>query len=269
MKKARHLLLRSPLLPDESLPSYLARLAKLNGYHTPNMVAQVCQERLSQPDIITRPNRAESYARLAELVQLDDYQLYTASAHHFAITMLPAGTEPEYISLRPATGVALLPSGILRQHLWPETDAQFCPRCLAKTPYHRLAWLPQAASVCLAHRSLLVRGCPICGHKLKIGDVVEGRCGHCGFDLQTSPTISVANDRLGLFSQHIVQAWLRLTTANRIDYERLPRQPDFVLYQVAYSLQRAIRTIQRRWDYLHDPFGVEPGHSIFRRGSKP
>ena len=63
MKKVRHLLLRCPMLPGEPLPSYLVRLAKLNSYHTPNMVAQICQERLSQPDIITRPTRAETFAR--------------------------------------------------------------------------------------------------------------------------------------------------------------------------------------------------------------
>jgi hypothetical protein len=49
-------------------------------------VAQICHERLSQPDIITRPTQAETYSRLAELGQLDDYQLYKASAHTFAIT---------------------------------------------------------------------------------------------------------------------------------------------------------------------------------------
>lgn len=263
MKGSPHLLLRSPLLPDESLPSYLARLAKLNGYHTPNMVAQICRERLSQPDIVTRPTQAETYIRLAELVQLDDNQLYTASAHSLALTLLPAGTAPTHISLPSAAEVVVLPSGLLRQHLWPETDIQFCPHCLAETPYHRLAWLPQAVSVCLAHRCLLVRGCPVCGHKLKIGDAVEGRCGHCAFDLQTSPTISVVGDHFGLFSQRAIQVWLKLRTTNRVDHERLPRQPSYILYQVAYGLHRAIRTIRQRWDYLHDPFGIEPGHSIF------
>ncbi|MEW5959804.1 MAG: TniQ family protein [Chloroflexota bacterium] len=179
--KTCHLLLRSPLLPGESLPSYLVRLAKLNGYHTPNLVIQLCQERLSQPDIITRPTRAETYAQLTELTKLDDDRLYAASAHILAITILPAGTEPELIALRSGVGVALLPSAVLRQHLWPETDAQFCPHCLAEASYHRLAWLPQAVSACLAHRCLLVKGCPICGEKLKTGDVVEGRCGRCDF----------------------------------------------------------------------------------------
>jgi hypothetical protein len=158
MKKDAHLLLRSPLLAGESLPSYLVRLAKLNGYHTPNMVSQLCQERLSQPDIITNPTRTETYARLAELVKLDVDRLYAASAHSLAITLLPAGTEPDYISLRPGVGVGLLPAAVLRRHLWPEMDAQFCPHCLAEAGYHRLTWLPQAVAVCLRHRCLLIKG---------------------------------------------------------------------------------------------------------------
>jgi len=159
--------------------------------------------------------------------------------------------------------MVLLPSAVLRQHLWSETDAQFCPHCLAEASYHRLAWLPQAVSVCLTHRCLLVKGCPICGNKLKIGDIVEGRCRHCGFDLQTSPTISVAEDDFGLFSQQIIQSWLRIPATDSVDQGKLPNQPDFILYQIAYGLQRAIRTIQRRWDYLHDPFGVDTGSSVF------
>ncbi len=263
MKKARYLLLRSSLLPGESLPSYLVRLAKLNGYHTPNMVVQLCQERLSQPDIITRPSRAETYARLADLVKLDDDWLFAASAHTFAITILPARTAPEFISLRSKGGVVLLPSAVLRQHLWLETDAQFCPHCLTEIIYHRLAWLPQAVSVCLAHRCLLVKGCPICGDRLKIGDIVEGHCGQCGFDLRTSPTISIAEDAFGLFSQQTIQSWLRIPTTNRVNQSKLPKQPDYVLYQAVYGLHRAIRTIQRRWDYLHDPFDVETAISVF------
>jgi hypothetical protein len=123
------------------------------------MVIQVCQERLSQSDSITGPARAETYARLAELVKLDVDRLYAASAHSLAITLLPAGTEPDYISLRPGVGVGLLPAAVLRRHVWPETDAQFCPYCLSEATYHRLAWLLQAVSVCLTHRCLLIKGC--------------------------------------------------------------------------------------------------------------
>ncbi len=118
-------------------------------------------------------------------------------------------------------------------------------------------------SVCLAHRCLLVKGCPICGDKFKIGGVVEGRCGQCDFDLRMSPTISVADDDLGLFSQQNIQSWLRISTVNRVDQGKLPNQPDFTLYQIAYGLHRAIRTIERWWDYLHDPFDIETATSVF------
>lgn len=118
-------------------------------------------------------------------------------------------------------------------------------------------------SSCLAHRGLLVKDSSICGEKLKIDDVVEGHCGQCASDLRTSPAISVAGDDLGLFSQHIIQAWLRISTANRVDQRKLPNQPDFNLYQIVDGLHRAIRTIQQRWDYLYDPFDVETARSVF------
>ncbi len=43
----RPLLCRSPLLPDESLPSYLARLAAANGYEPSSILTTICNKHLS------------------------------------------------------------------------------------------------------------------------------------------------------------------------------------------------------------------------------
>jgi len=92
--------------------------------------------------------------------------------------MLPAGIEPDFITLRSGRAAVILPVPVLREHSWPEPDVSFCPHCLAEDHYHHLAWLPQAASVCLQHRCLLIKGCPICASTLGIVDIVEGRCHH-------------------------------------------------------------------------------------------
>jgi hypothetical protein len=98
---------------------------------------------------------------------------------------------------------------------------------------------------------------------VKITDVVAGCCSQCSFDLRTSPTISVAADAFGLFSQYLLQGWLRVSPSIKVGRGKLPDQPDFILYQVVYGLQRAIRTIERQWDYLHDPFDVDTALSVF------
>jgi hypothetical protein len=73
----------------------------------------------------------------------------------------------------------------------------------------------------------------------------------------------VADDAFGLFSQDLIQVCLRLSTSTKVGSGGLPDQPGFILYQVMYGLHRAIRTIQRRWDYLHDPFDVDTAVSLF------
>lgn len=163
-------------------------------------------------------------------------------------------------SIRSEVEVILLPSAVLRQHLWPETDAQFCPRCLAETTYHRLAWLPQAVSVCLAHRCLLVKGCPRCGARLKIVDVVEGCCGQCDFDLRTSSTISVADDAFSLFSQDLIQVCLRLGLNTSVgiversvklgllaNYPQSRRTPTTQRFKLAS--RDSVLALKQRWRY--------------------
>jgi hypothetical protein len=73
----------------------------------------------------------------------------------------------------------------------------------------------------------------------------------------------VADDAFGLFSQDLIQVCLRLSTSTKVGSGGLPDQPGFILYQVMYGLHRAIRTIQRRWDYLHDPYDVDTAVSLF------
>jgi hypothetical protein len=253
------LLCRSPLQPNESLPSLLIRLSKENGYHSPTMVARICRERSACHDRITQPTQSQTYEVLADLVRIEVEELYAASVHRFAPVIVPPSLKRQTIVLPSGQTVRLQNYYFLREHTWPESDAQFCPLCLQDSAYHRLGWIPLAVSVCLTHHCLLVRGCPQCGQNLKISDILDTECPSCSLDLAEAPVVDVSADRTGLLSQMTIQSWLGLCSLT--EAERgclLPNQPPSVLYRFLDGLRKSIMGVRRSWDYLHKPSDSVP-----------
>lgn len=257
------LLRRSPLRPDESLASLLVRLARDNGYPTLNFLLNLGQKLLAHPDSLVCPTRPETLTMLAELTGLDSSELFAATIHRWAETIISPGFRHfETITLPGGAEAAVLLEPARQQHFWPDEEAQFCPHCLAGQPYHRLSWLLQAAPVCLDHRCLLVQTCPECGGRLKIADVAQGQCSQCEFDLADSPTMSIAGDVWGQRSQHVIQSWFGREPVST-QKEGLLQQPPAVLYEVLSFLRRAIGAVERQWDYVHSPFGTDAAVSLF------
>jgi hypothetical protein len=248
---------RSGLLPGESLPSLLARLAKCNYYSPPTILNRLCLEGLEK-DRLDRPLQAATYERLAALSGIDPAELHAATAHRFAQTLTPPDVEREFLELLPGRAFPLLGIQIASRQLRPEFAAQFCPDCLKEAAYHRLAWVPIAVSACVQHKRLLVNHCPVCLEKVAIRSVVETRCGRCGADLTEGRSVHVGDDELGLFAQQVIQSWLNVAPMPGAPWPySLPDQPPGVLYRVLDGLRRYVMRINADWKLIHRPVGVE------------
>ncbi len=247
------LLHRPPPLLDESLPSFLIRLAQENFYHSPTMVIRLCQERLACPDNITRPTSTETYRLLSALTTTSADDLYAASVHRFASTLIPP---PSYqspsVRLPSGKTVPVLSRFLLGQHLWPQTDVQFCPLCLQEALYHRLNWMPLAVAVCLHHQCLLVRGCPHCAKNISVADILKAQCPNCTLSLPDMSVNSVALDKFGLFSQTLLQASLGLCRPPPAkSHSSLPDMPPAVLYWALDGRCRDVIRVQNSCNYLY------------------
>jgi hypothetical protein len=85
-----------------------------------------------------------------------------------------------------------------------------------------------------------------------VGDLFAGECARCGFELTTSPTISLAADEFGLFSQAIIRSWFDLRSpASSQDSPKLPDQPPAILYCLLDGFRRTIMKIRTGWTYLY------------------
>src|SRR5438132_10770363 len=95
------LLVRTAILPGESLQSLLMRLSRLNDYDIPDTLFQILQEGVSNQqglkDRIALPRRIEMYQRLEALTGIDIPDLYAASAHRFTTILTPPGISIEFL----------------------------------------------------------------------------------------------------------------------------------------------------------------------------
>lgn len=251
-RQPTRLLRRSQLLPGESLPSFLARLAKLNYYDPPSVLGGLCLSRWGSRDQASYPWNVETFERIAALTGTEPLVLYAATAHHFASILNPPARPLESLKLSTGQVVPCLMTRNLAQHLRPEAAAQFCPDCLRESPYHRLAWIPVAVSACLRHQRVLADQCPHCQTPIPIRAIVEMHCRTCEANLTPAPSIPIGQDALGLLSQKTIQAWLMGKSPP--DYratDSLPDQPPAVLYQVVDELRVNLKNVQPSWRYMH------------------
>jgi predicted site-specific integrase-resolvase len=244
------LLCRSSLLPGESLPSLLLRLAMRNHYEPPTVLNGLCLVGLEK-DRLDRPVRAATYERITALTGIDSFELYKATVHCFAEILTPPGIPIDFFDLPDGQTVPLLAKGIGSKQLRPVSAAQFCPACLEESAHHRLAWMPMAAAICLKHKCLLVHRCPNCQESVTVCDVVKTRCRNCGFDLARGEIVSVEDDVLGYLSQQVIQAWMGIAPVPGINELHIPEQSHRVLYRVLDGLRHVAMNAGIGWHYLH------------------
>lgn len=254
-------LLRRPrLLPGESFPSWLLRLAASNYYEPPSLLSGLIlggsygQERIQ--DRLRSPSHPATYDRLAALTGQTAADLHRASPHAWAHILTPPEKAMEQIVLSGGEVLPQLAKSIMSKQLRKDTAAQYCPRCLSSGAYHRLLWMPLSMAACLEHASLLMNCCGECEASTSIRDIVRARCSSCGADLTEAPAPSLHNDAFGLFSQQVLQSWLRGGATPASDVLLLPAQPARVLYRVMEGLRQTVIASASAWPYLHHAEGV-------------
>lgn len=248
------LLGRTPLPPDESLPSLVIRLDLLNYEDSPGILPRILREGIGgQPslrDQVMFPRRAMMLQRIASFTGVDISQISASSNHHFAEVLTPPEQTIELEDITGDAPVPLLAHSLAAKQLRPAQAGQFCPACLKETAYHRLVWMPLAVSACLKHRCLLMNRCQRCGRPVSIRDIVQTRCGRCGDHLAETELIPLENDA-GLPFQHILQSWF-MENLTPDGPHLLPQESPRVLYRVVDGLQWATRMLEgSEWPYLH------------------
>lgn len=236
------LLNRRPLLPNESLPSLLARLQEANYYRDDSAIETLCQYYMTEENNVFYPRSAETFGILATLTYLPAIELYRATFHRYAAMFTLPSADKETITLPFGEEVLLAPLEASQRFLLSPDNAQYCPRCLAENGYHQVSWLNMLTAMCPYHHCLMQRLCPKCAGKLSVLQmVVTGQCDRCRFQLAKAPILSVARDGWGIFTQTLIQSWLgAIATPEPPLQVTIPQQPVAALMELLWGLYRAL-----------------------------
>jgi len=232
---SKPLLRRSPLFPGESLASFVARLAVLNGYSSLSIL-----ERLLQPDPLTRREnylQSEDLKRLEQLSGESVEDLWAASDAYFVKEPLPLIENRWFPSSLTAT-------------IRSTRFAWYCPQCLTEAAYHRLIWRPVSSAACLKHTCQLMGGCPKCRQPVSVNDIVQLRCCHCYTDLRTAKSVMLSGDAHQLNAQIAVQSWHTGDVAPQLNW---PGCPPETLCRLADGLALGMIYLSRQRTYPQIP----------------
>lgn len=247
MAKLKPLLSRPPLLPEETLASYLHRLANANLLklkHLEEMIQGMSHKR----DKISHPQQAETFNQLFQLTGLQGYELFWSSEHSFTRILIDQNAITELITLDNGFTFPLLPKALMQVHLRGNNSAQYCPACLSEGNYQRRVWRLQVVAACIYHKCLLIDCCPKCKSRLFDFDVISGTCGQCGSCLEDANTYDLSDDSFGLSSQGILYHWLN---AGSRSYLPIPEFSPREIYSLTHDLLRLVMMVQNHIDNLH------------------
>jgi hypothetical protein len=133
------LLKRTPILPDESLQSYLVRVSKLNYYEALYTVETLADTEAGQTQGI------QWFEALARLTGQPVSALIRASMYPSLNLKMPKESKIKDPNV--------YWQNKLQNSIYPkETALQFCPACLKENPYHRFYWFSPYMTVCLNHK---------------------------------------------------------------------------------------------------------------------
>ncbi|MCA9921454.1 MAG: TniQ family protein [Anaerolineales bacterium] len=247
MNELKPLLIRPPLLPQETLASYLHRIAAANG-HTSSIVSQLAAENLFWPDQVSHPNHAETMDVIAALTRLPHHKIYFAGGHGLCSKLVPREKPLERLQFLQWYDLPKIPRRLVFRYLQPKSKPKYCPFCLAEAAYQRQPWLLRSVAACIHHQSLLLDKCPSCGKGIKVADLVQAQCSRCQFELSRAESLDLAEDEAGLFAQGLLYFWI---SAGPYLKASTPHAATRELHGVLHVLKHLVFSVKEEMEGLH------------------
>lgn len=248
----KQLLNRPAPYPDESLISWLWRVAFANYLDSASLLLRYVRHLIQRPfpikqDCIRNLRESYQFEALARFTNISTEQVYNCTLHRFAHVFTRPEREVHYVQLMPDHFKQLLPTSGYSDFYG--NDFRWCPHCLADDNYIRLDWHSALVTCCTIHGCWLMDQCPECDAKIRALDIANGYCGTCLIDLATLKPRSIPNDDLMLDWNRLLRSWL-YGAKDHMFTEGIPINVALrVLRGLRFSAQRA----GEDWYWHHRP----------------
>jgi len=233
----------SPPQPQETLKSWLWRLALTNYLDSPRPLLKILERGVPDTVLIwqqvnTRIREKRVFEALAEVTHTTARTVYDHTLHRFAHALVPPTRSLDWLHLSGDVSVALPPTKLYRDFHLP--GPRWCPACLAETRAVRLHWHIPPVTCCVQHGCWLQEGCPFCAAAVSEEDLVLGQCMTCGRSLdRLEPVLMEVDDELFVW-QKTLMAWLYQTETPALGLPSVPVNTQLtVLRGLRYAAQRA------------------------------
>jgi predicted DNA-binding transcriptional regulator AlpA len=250
----RALLNRSQPYPDETLASWLWRLARQNYADSPAWFLPYLRETWSTATKfgLSTANGLRDETALTGIANLTGYsivEIHRHTLHRFANPFTPPALQvQERVGLSDTT-LAFLPARPSKDFY--SRNFSWCPSCLAEARYVRFHWHFPGVACCELHRCWLLDCCPQCHTPVAVVDVINGCCGKCNFRLEQAATPPIpAGDRL-LQWQATAMDWL-YRQVKTLPFG-LPDVPVNTLLWMLNGLRYAAQRAGNGWTFHHIP----------------
>lgn len=267
---ARPVLLNRPSpYADESLASWLWRLAERNYLPSPTVLLRYLRDGLSDVTPIQRQFQHGFHdpallTALAEVADVSVETVYRHTVHRFAHVLTPPDREVCYLQTASDVQHPLLSAPRSTDNFSPRFA--WCPPCLVECRYVRLHWYLPFLACCPVHRCWLLDNCPACQKKLKEVDIVLGHCSGCNLQLEQAVSITVPAGDLLLTMTSTVMEWLY--GCPRAPRAGLPEASTPALLRVVQGLRYSAQRAGDGWEFHHIPAGISvPRLDILERRS--
>lgn len=239
--------------PEESLASWLWRLANANYLDSPSLLLRYLSQELAQPkplmkQVLTNLKSPEWFHGLVTLTYTNATTIYKTTLHRFAHVLTSPGQEVVWMSLTTGEVFQLLPENINRGVY--SARFSWCPHCLAETSYVRLHWYVPVLTCCTTHACWLLDICPQCGTRPTEANILTGCCEQCGFVFANARTVAVPETDW-LFQQcATLMMWLYDA---KLPQTVLPDVPVNALLRVLQGLRYCVQRAGESWHGHHVP----------------
>jgi hypothetical protein len=246
-----------PPYEDETLASWLWRLAQCNYVHSPSVLLRHLRDTVlkTTPVMmgITHGVRDPAlFAALAELTNTSVEAVYQHTIHRFASVLTAPDRDVVQLQISANRMLPLFYGNATRNCYTPRFA--WCPACLTKERYVRLHWHIPLVTCCEVHHCWLLEECPACQTRLKEPDILNGYCPECCFCLERAVSAPVPSRDLLLVMTSTVVGWL-YGHLDAVPVE-LPNVSAAVLFRVLQGLRSAVQRAGNEWNFHYIPEGT-------------
>jgi hypothetical protein len=251
------LLNHPPPYADETLASWLWRLAQRNYVHSPVVLFRHLRDTVPKKTVVLTPNLTglrdpALFVALAEITNSSVEIVHQHTIHRFAQIFTTPDQQVAQLQISSDSKLPVLSGHSTRNYYTPRFA--WCPDCLAEARYVRLHWHIPFVTCCEVHSCWLLEECPACQMRLKEPDILSGNCSGCQFCLEQAGSIPVPSGDWLLVMTSTMIGWLygHMNTT----LIGLPTVQTAALLRVLQGLRSAVQRAGNEWDFHHVPMGT-------------